>query len=145
MLHSTPPPGFESRFTVVGACLEKDGKVLLLKRAAHKPQGGTWCLPAGKSEAGEDPEEALVREVYEETGITLDKGRLGPPRTWYVVWPDSSFVWTVFRVGMDGDELITLRADEHEAYQWATPREALDIELIEDQDETFIQLYGLNS
>lgn len=143
MLHSTPPPGFESRFTVVGACLERDGKVLLLKRVAHKPQGGTWCLPAGKLEADEGPEEALVREVYEETGITLAKERFGIPRTWYVVWPDSSFVWTVFRVGMGADEPIILRADEHEDYRWVTPREALDAELIEDQDETFIRLYGL--
>jgi len=40
--------------------------------AAIRPQGkpeGLWALPKGKIDAGEDPAETAVREVWEETGV----------------------------------------------------------------------------
>lgn len=55
----------------VGAVLlRKDGAVLLVRRA-RPPAMGTWTLPGGKVEAGETPEQAVVREVREETGLSV--------------------------------------------------------------------------
>ncbi len=45
------------------------GCVLLLKRAAGTDNGGYWALPAGTIERGETPQDAAVRELFEETGI----------------------------------------------------------------------------
>ncbi len=52
---------------------EKDGCYLLLHRTKKKNDlnGGKWIGVGGHFEAGESPEECLVREVSEETGITL--------------------------------------------------------------------------
>jgi len=53
----------------VKAFIIKDGKALLLKRRLndeHKP--GTWDIPGGRLEAGEDPISGLRREVKEEAG-----------------------------------------------------------------------------
>ena len=47
--------------------LSQSGKILLQKRADK----GTWGLPGGAIELGESSVEALVREFYEETGITV--------------------------------------------------------------------------
>lgn len=52
--------------------LIKDGEVLLSRRANTGYRDGSYSLPAGKVEAGETFTEALVREVKEEIGITLD-------------------------------------------------------------------------
>lgn len=55
----------------VGAIIEKEGKVLLTKRNVE-PFRGCWCLPGGHLEPGETSEEAIVREVREETGLYLE-------------------------------------------------------------------------
>ncbi|MCW2758007.1 MAG: hydrolase [Nocardioidaceae bacterium] len=52
---------------VVGAALVEDGRVLV----AHRPGQG-WELPGGKVEPGESPEAALVREISEELGCTVE-------------------------------------------------------------------------
>ncbi|WP_282771085.1 NUDIX hydrolase, partial [Saccharomonospora viridis] len=56
---------------VVGAVVQADGKVLLLKRPADDFMGGIYELPSGKVEGGEKLDAALVREVAEETGLTV--------------------------------------------------------------------------
>jgi len=50
--------------------LRADGAVLLVKRA-RPPLAGQWSLPGGRVEARESPEEAVVREVREETGLEV--------------------------------------------------------------------------
>jgi ADP-ribose pyrophosphatase YjhB (NUDIX family) len=52
----------------------RDGDDVLLTRL--RDSGGMWTLPGGGIDHGEDPQVALVREVYEETGLDLTPGRL---------------------------------------------------------------------
>lgn len=52
------------------ALVEKDGQVLLVRRA-NDPLRGLWTLPAGFVDAGEDPAEAAERECLEETGLQV--------------------------------------------------------------------------
>ena len=49
--------------------------VLLLKRA-NPPYQGYWSPPGGKMEFGESPTEDCIREIYEETSITITSPRL---------------------------------------------------------------------
>ena len=56
---------------VVGAVIGHGGRVLLLRRPIEDFRGGTWELPSGKVEPGEDLITALHREVTEETGLTV--------------------------------------------------------------------------
>lgn len=68
---------FTQTFGVVGAVLEKDGKILLVKEAENFDVG-KWSHPAGWIDIGEDPTEAAKREVLEESGYEIElTGLLG--------------------------------------------------------------------
>jgi 8-oxo-dGTP diphosphatase len=64
----------EERVVLTTLCyIEQDGKLLMLYRNKKKSDvnAGKWIGVGGKFEPGETPEECLLREVYEETGLTL--------------------------------------------------------------------------
>lgn len=54
----------------VGGVLIRDGKVLLIRRG-KPPLYGRWVVPGGTVELGESLEQALVREMREETGLEV--------------------------------------------------------------------------
>jgi 8-oxo-dGTP diphosphatase len=51
-----------------------DGERVLLVKRGHEPLKGEWSLPGGTVELGETLEEALTREVLEETGLEIAVG-----------------------------------------------------------------------
>ncbi|MEE4450115.1 (deoxy)nucleoside triphosphate pyrophosphohydrolase [Novosphingobium resinovorum] len=54
------------------------GSVLMQQRAFAGVHGGLWEFPGGKVEPGESPEDALVRELAEELGVTVAAADLAP-------------------------------------------------------------------
>lgn len=56
---------------VAAAVIWRRGRVLLTRRMEGAHLAGLWEFPGGKVEAGEDPEDALVRECREECGIEI--------------------------------------------------------------------------
>jgi len=65
---------------LVAACalVDPDGRVLIAQRPAGKPMAGLWEFPGGKIEAGELPEQTLIRELEEELGIVVNVACLAP-------------------------------------------------------------------
>lgn len=61
---------------VVAAVIVDGDRVLACRRAPGKDAAGRWEFPGGKVEAGETPEEALVREIREELGVPVRVGAL---------------------------------------------------------------------
>lgn len=51
-------------------------QTVMLQRRKRDAGYGQWYPPGGKFEPGETPEECVIREVYEETGLTLTEYRL---------------------------------------------------------------------
>jgi 8-oxo-dGTP diphosphatase len=68
------------KLVLVAACalVDADGRVLLTERPAGKSMAGLWEFPGGKIEAGERPEETLIRELKEELGIVVREPCLAP-------------------------------------------------------------------
>ena len=59
----------------VGGVVIHEGRVLLIRRG-KEPLRGRWVIPGGTVELGESLEEALVREMAEETGVSVVPGEL---------------------------------------------------------------------
>jgi 8-oxo-dGTP diphosphatase len=69
-LNKTNQP--KKRLQVTAAVIEKDGTFLCARKAEGKSHAGYWEFPGGKLEAGETPEECLIRELKEELNIECE-------------------------------------------------------------------------
>jgi 8-oxo-dGTP diphosphatase len=62
---------YENPAVTAFAFVEREGRFLVLERG-QEPYRGRWELPGGFVEAGESPAESVKREVFEETGLTVE-------------------------------------------------------------------------
>ncbi|PZQ24702.1 MAG: 8-oxo-dGTP diphosphatase MutT [Sphingopyxis macrogoltabida] len=63
---------------VAVAMVDRDGRILVQQRPEGRAMAGLWEFPGGKLEAGETPEQALVRELAEELAIDVEEACLAP-------------------------------------------------------------------
>lgn len=120
----------------VGAVLVHEGRVLLIRRG-KEPLRGRWLVPGGTVEWGETLEQALVREVEEETGLivkprevvaVLDRiHRDGEAVTHHFVIVDylCEFVSGTVRAGSDAQDAALVPLAELPAYD--VPHEAASV------------------
>jgi 8-oxo-dGTP diphosphatase len=114
---------------VVGAALLDGGRLLAARRSAPPDLAGRWELPGGKVEAGERPEDALVRELREELGIDAEPvARV--PGEWPLRTPYVLQVWTA-RLRPGSPEPRPLQ--DHDDLRWLTPAELWHVAWL-DQD-----------
>ncbi len=66
------------KLVVACALVDEDNRVLIAKRPADRHMGGLWEFPGGKVDADELPEDALIRELFEELGIDVTRSCLAP-------------------------------------------------------------------
>ena len=103
---------------VVAAIIIKDGKVFATQRGYGQWQGW-WEFPGGKIEAGERPQEALVREIREELEAEIEVGELLQTVEWD--YPEFHLIMHCFICSLISE---SMRLNEHEAAAWLT-RETL--------------------
>ena len=117
---------------VTAALIEKNGKILLALRKAGKHMGRKWEFPGGKVDPGEDPKQALRRELEEEFSIRAEIGEcLGSTR---------------FRANRLDLQLLLYRAAhlagtfvlrEHEAIHWVKPDRVEAYDLVDSDRKLF--------
>ena len=116
------------KLSVKAVIRQIDGRLLLLKRSPNcRINVGKWDLPGGKVEQGENFDQALIREVLEETGLLISLQRV-------VGTAERELLeWKVVYLILEG-HIVTgglQLSPEHSEYCWATSQDLLDLELVE--------------
>ena len=91
-------PARKTVLVAAAALLDDRGRILLAQRPPGKSMAGLWEFPGGKVDAGESLEGALVRELEEELGITVDPAALSPLTFASHAYPDFNLVMPLFLV-----------------------------------------------
>ena len=120
---------------IVAACalLDREGAVLIAKRPEGRPLAGLWEFPGGKVEAGEEPEEALIRELHEELGIDIAKRDLMPLTFASHAYPDFHLLMPIYLCRRwqgsvaphEGQELLWVKPDALRLYDMPPADEPL--------------------
>lgn len=139
------PADFEPRFEIAACFLERDdGQLLFLHRLDNKSQGNTWGIPGGKVDKGETTLQAVVREIKEETGIALSPDAVKPIQSVYItntVRNRVSYVYHMFRTKYTGTRAVAINPEEHKGYTWVTPCDALNMQLMDDEDACILLVF----
>ena len=132
------------RILLLNRCVVfKDDKILLVQRSKNDSfQPGKWELPGGKLDIGQEPNEALEREVLEETGLYV---KLTSPKFFVDTkmlasgsYAGMACVLIVGEAKVIGGKLKL--SEEHDDYKWVTIEEAFDID-VRDTTRKTLALY----
>lgn len=100
----------------VAGILYQGNNILLARRHAHASFPEHWEFPGGKIEAGESPKEALIRELHEEIGVTVNNSEdLQLIRVFKIVTIDAIINLTAYKVFRWENEV---RAKELQPLVW---------------------------
>jgi len=105
----------------VAAIIVREGRVLAMRRAAHKDAGaGLWETLSGRVDEGEEPLATVKREIVEECALTV---HVDPrPLTAYSAQrAGKPMIVIVYRADYVAGEVV--RSDEHDDHAWLTPDE----------------------
>ena len=114
---------------LVAACalIDADGRVLMAQRPAGKDHAGRWEFPGGKVEAGETPEQAVRRELFEELNVEPCESCLRPFSFASFAYPKFPLVMPLFLCRQwDG----FLRAKEGQTTKWVWPDKIMELDLV---------------
>lgn len=134
-MESSKPYGL----TVRAVIYDESGRILLLKRSMRsRNYPGKWEFPGGKVDPGERFDDALIREVLEETGMTGHiKRYIGAAEA---KLPHVNAIQLVMEVEAHGTPAIS---HEHDGLTWATVEELLSMDMV-DWVVPFVRKYLLH-
>ena len=126
------------RISVKAAVENTESRVLLLQE-----RDGTWELPGGGLEHGENVKEALTREITEETGLTVDWISDHPETFWTINKEVGSstlkwFAFVVYEAKVSGNFHPDLTSDESQDAQYFTRSEAQALQLHDNTKPYFL-------
>lgn len=104
----------------VGAVVWKDDRILLIRRG-HPPRQGSWSLPGGRQKLGETVDEAVLREIREETGVAIRILDIAGVVD-LIEWVDGAidYHYTVIDVVAEWTAGEAVAGDDAAAVTWAT-------------------------
>lgn len=125
-------------FVGAKAIVHHNGKILLLRESTKYVDGsevGKWDVPGGRIESEETLEEGLVREVKEESGLAVVKGKLlGACDGFPVIREETCHVVRLYFLCEANTAEVALSQD-HDAYDWVNPTKIEEKTLVGDIQE----------
>lgn len=144
LVYTSPPEDFQSTMETVGFFWVHNNKILHLLRQDHKPDGDKRAGPGGKMDSEDvSPVAAMQRELKEETKIEINANDFEFLKTYYVRYPERDFIYHKYRYIFSEKPDVTIDSKEHKDFDWFTPEEALEHELLLWEDEVIRDIYNI--
>ena len=125
------PQNFAPKFEIAVLYGEAHGKFLFLLRQDHESSPNKWCLPGGGIHARETPQQCLVRETKEETGVVLEPAGISRKNNFFIKHPEYlDYVVHPFYYQFPKKPVVRVNLEEHKDFCWVSIEEALDLDLI---------------
>lgn len=129
---------------VVGCIVRHNADILMLFRTKKETDPSLWGIPGGKVEAGETDDQAIARELFEETGIKSEVSQFSRLGELPIEYPNMTVVFPVFELHVNQRPSIVLQPREHVDYKWMTAEQILaHADLMQDVD-VIIKTFTLN-
>lgn len=143
-VHLEKPKDFHPSIEVSGCFIEYQDKFLMLHRQDYKPEGNQWGVPGGKIDAGESPLDAVIREIHEETHFDISQDKIDYFGEVYIKSPkgDKDLTFHMFRCkASEQPGGVKISFKEHKGFTWVTPEDALQMNLMADEDACIKLMY----
>jgi 8-oxo-dGTP diphosphatase len=126
------------RISVKAVIKDTDGRILLLRE-----KDGSWELPGGGLEHGEDPKQALAREIAEETGMTVEWMSDQPDTFWTIHKEVGTptlkwFAFVIYEAKVSGEFRPDPTSDESQEARFFTNEEAKQLQLHDNVKPYFV-------
>ena len=130
------PPSPRTRLGSYAVAIDADGRILLCRLSADEVEAGAWTLPGGGVEFGEHPDQTVLRELEEESGLT---GRIDDVlgifskvyvRSRAARGADLHFVGFLYRVTPTGGTLRDEIDGSTDTCAWITPDELRTMRIV---------------
>ncbi len=129
---------YNCRITVKGL-LMRNSKFLILKRSyRNKAVEGLWELPGGRVELSEHPNDAVIREIAEETSIDVFNPQ--PAYIFHINREDTKIVGITYKVNFICDD-VTL-SSEHNEYNWISVDDICNYKFIGNLKTELLDYFG---
>lgn len=134
-------------FVATKAIIVYQGKVLILREAGTYSEGtneGKYDVPGGRIKPGERFDEALKREVFEETGLHIQVENPITVGEWRPVVHEEP--WQVVGIFFlcKADTLEVVLSEDHDAFEWIEPGDYKKYPLIDNLKPVFEKYLELN-
>jgi 8-oxo-dGTP diphosphatase len=114
------------------------GRILLLRRANSEYGDGQWCLPGGKLDYGDTPEDTVAKELIEETSLVAkDVSFLFYQNSPPIAEGKMHCLNLYFRCSASGSVKLN---EESSEFAWLTPQEALALKPVFGAEEAIRRL-----
>ena len=131
------PMSFDCKLSVSACYMEYQGRYLFLKRSPSSSQGNTWGVPAGKVKKGETALQAVIREIFEETQVTLVSQKTHEVGKLWIEIPCFQYKYFLFSYKLSTAVSVKLN-HENSDFKWCTFEEAQDLKLMMGAKEALI-------
>ena len=122
-----------TRVSAYGLIVQNE-RILLCRVSRHLPlDAGFWTLPGGGIDFGEDPTNAMIREVYEETGLSVRPLEIAGIDSLYLEEADRAFhgIRILYRTELIGGELRSEVDGTTDLCAWWSLEEARQLPLVD--------------
>lgn len=107
----------------------KDSNILILKRSEESKFGaGLWDIPGGKLEFAETLNESIIREIKEETNISIKVLKTIASTSSLNTSKNKQFVTIIYLCEYRGGNVKI--DNEHTDYKWINPKKALELPMV---------------